>query len=99
MPYTLQEVVDAGYAPSVRWLASGIKAGSIPGRMIGRYWKNWLMTDEDFEQYLEARKPKVEPPRQAAESLDGNPIATNIAAGLSPRCRRRIVKPAEPNLG
>lgn len=51
--HTLDELVDAGLAPSVRYLQMRLRAGRIPGRKIGHTWR---MTDQDIDVYLESVK-------------------------------------------
>jgi len=82
--YPLQDVVDAGYAPSLRWLATEIKAGRVPGRMIGRYHRNWRMTDDDLGRFLDNACP------DATEPVRDAPVASSIAAGLTTRGARRL---------
>lgn len=86
--YPLQDVVDAGYAPSVRWLAEGIKRRRIPGRMIGRYWSQWRMTEDDLAQFLGTAKPEVAEPEPIDEPVVG------IISGLSSRGARRLKRSA-----
>jgi hypothetical protein len=54
--HRLEQIVDAGLAPSVRWLQDQIRAQRIPAHKIGRHW---VMTDTDLEAALEvwASKP------------------------------------------
>lgn len=82
--HPLQSIVDEGLAPSVRWLADGIKSGRIPGRMIGRYHRNWVMTDADRDEFLTASRPAkpVQPERTSDPSF--------VAAGLTVRGARRL---------
>lgn len=47
--HSLEAVVGAGLAPSVRWLQDQIRAGRIPAHKIGRHW---VMTDTDLESAL-----------------------------------------------
>lgn len=49
--HSLEEIVVAGLAPSVRWLQDQIRAGRIPAHKIGRHW---VMTDADLEIALES---------------------------------------------
>lgn len=58
--HSLQEIVDAGIAPSVRWLQDQIRAKKIPAHKIGRHW---VLTDSDIEQALDmwASKPVANP--------------------------------------
>jgi len=51
--HRLEELVDAGLAPSVRFLQMRLRSGAIPGRKVGRVW---VMTDADVEAYLESVK-------------------------------------------
>lgn len=44
--HSLEAIVAAGLAPSVRWLQDQIRAGRIPAHKIGRHW---VMTDTDLE--------------------------------------------------
>lgn len=86
--HSLQSLVDQGYGPSVRWFATGIKAGTIPGRMIGRYWGNWLLTDSDLEMFLEGTKPEPKESAPVVEEVNDEPDL--IVAGLSARTARRL---------
>lgn len=58
--HSLQEVVDAGWAPSVRWLRDAIKNGDIPGRALPRRGRggraSYGMTDDDIEELIEGRR-------------------------------------------
>lgn len=85
--HSLQSLVDEGFAPSVRWLANGIKANRIPGRMIGRYWGNWLMTDADLEMFLDGARPAATDSETPA-AADAEPDL--IISGLSARTARRL---------
>lgn len=87
--YPLQEVVEAGYAPSVRWLAEGIKHGRIPGRMIGRYWSQWRMTERDLAEFLGTAKPDVAKAEVAEPEPTDEPVV-GIIDGLSSRGARRL---------
>ncbi|OBB20597.1 hypothetical protein [Mycolicibacterium elephantis] len=87
--HSLQEVVDAGYAPSVRWLATGIKEGRIPGRMIGRYWRTWRMTEDDLARFLDATQPAAASPPDAAAADPAAP-GDSIIDGLTARAARRL---------
>jgi len=49
LTYSLQQVVDAGNAPSVRWLQTQIRAGNVGASKIGRSWR---MTDDDIDDML-----------------------------------------------
>ncbi len=42
--HRLHVLVEAGLAPSVRWLEDQIRGRRIPARKIGRHW---VMTDAD----------------------------------------------------
>lgn len=61
--HLLEAIVDAGLAPSVRWLQDQIRAKRIPAHKIGRHW---VMTDSDVERMLEITasvpKPREEVP-------------------------------------
>lgn len=48
--HELEEVVAAGWAPSVRWLQARLRRGDIKGRKVGRTWK---MSDRDVEALVE----------------------------------------------
>lgn len=87
--HPLQSIVDAGYAPSVRWLATAIKQGRVPGRMIGRYWRTWRMTDDDVQAFLAAAHP---PANSTAATAGDAPVApaAAITAGLTARGARRL---------
>lgn len=47
--HRLEEVVEAGLAPSVRWLQDQIRAGKIRAHKPGRHW---ILTDDDLELAL-----------------------------------------------
>lgn len=47
--HRLEEVVEAGLAPSVRWLQDQIRAGRIRAHKPGRHW---ILTDDDLELAL-----------------------------------------------
>lgn len=64
--HSLQDVVDAGLAPSVRWLQDGIRGKAIPAHKLGRHW---VMTDADVEQMLEARASKPVPFQASSSPL------------------------------
>lgn len=61
--YSLQEVVDAGWAPSVRWLREAIKRGGVSGRRLPRRGRGgratYGMTDEDINDLIEGRRVTV----------------------------------------
>lgn len=57
--HKLQELVDAGLAPSVKWLQHQIRAGKITARKIGRHW---VMTDADIDEALEKWRNRPLPP-------------------------------------
>lgn len=61
--HTLQEVVDAGWAPSVMFLTLRLRRGEISGHKIGRHWR---MSDADVQDYLESTRNRasVEEPRR-----------------------------------
>lgn len=86
--HSLQSLVDEGYAPSVRWLAEGIKRGDVPGHRIGRYWKNWMLTDDDLKKFLTGTQsaPVV------SDVVDVEQVTEPdlIVAGLSSRTARRL---------
>jgi hypothetical protein len=86
--HSLQSLVDEGYAPSVRWLAEGIKRGDVPGHRIGRYWKNWMLTDDDLEQFLTGTQTAPVTPEAADVEQVSEPDL--IMAGLSSRTARRL---------
>ena len=49
--HTLQDVVDAGWAPSVHYLTVRLRRGEIRGRKVGRHWR---MSDDDVRAYVES---------------------------------------------
>lgn len=70
--------VAASLDCSERWLVEQIRSGRFPARKIGRTWR---MTDSDVAAALDAclnDAPRV------AHVID-------IATGLTPRSRRRVV--------
>lgn len=63
--HTLEEIVEAGWAPSVLYLQRLLQRKAIKGRKVGR---DWRLSDSDFESYLEwaantADRQVVEVPR------------------------------------
>lgn len=81
--HRLQAVVEAGLAPSVRWLEDQIRARRIPARKIGRHW---VMTDADIDAALEVWSNKREP-EQTSE--------TGGFLSLTPTSQRRRCGPPE----
>jgi hypothetical protein len=62
--HTLAEVVEAGWAPSERYLVVRLRRGEIRGRKVGRHWR---MSDDDIRSYIEslanqATAPKLDVP-------------------------------------
>lgn len=49
--HTLQEVVDAGWAPSVHFLVVRLRRKQIRGRKVGRIW---VMSDADLDFYIDS---------------------------------------------
>lgn len=76
--HRLQDIVDAGLAPSVRWLQDQIRAKHIPAHKIGRHW---VMTDEDVEAALErwASKPQESATAPTALSLTATSMRRRTA--------------------
>jgi hypothetical protein len=79
--YSLDEIVAAGNAPSVRWLQKEIRARRITAHKIGRHWR---MTDRDIDQMLDARRNTTQPPTAVAPLRESNHL------GLSPTSLRRL---------
>ena len=71
--HDLQEIVDAGWAPSVRWLREGIRRGDIPGRRLPRRGRGgragYAMTDEDIEQFVEGQRATPSIPTRGGINL------------------------------
>lgn len=80
--HTLQEVVDAGHAPSVRWLREAIRAGRVPGYRVARRGGggrcDYRMTDADVEAFIESRR--VVPA-----------VPSRTGLNLTPAAERRLV--------
>lgn len=77
--HQLEAVVEAGLAPSVRWLQDGIRAGRIPAHKLGRHW---VMTDTDIEALLDASASTGKPPEAV---LPSSPLSLTVTSQ-----RRRI---------
>lgn len=58
--HSLQDVVDAGHAPSVRWLREAIRRGDAPGYRVARKGGggrcDYRMTDADIAAFIESRR-------------------------------------------
>jgi predicted GIY-YIG superfamily endonuclease len=66
-PHSLQDVVDAGLAPSERWLRERLHRGDIPGIKVARHGRGgnryeWRMTDADVEALVDQMRNR--PQRQ-----------------------------------
>lgn len=72
--HTLQAVVDAGHAPSVRWLREAIARGEVPGYRIPRRGRGgrgeYRMTDADVEEFIESRRITPTAAKPAATQLN-----------------------------
>lgn len=71
--YRLQEVVDAGWAPSVRWLKEGIRSGKVPGYRVPRSGRGgrggeFRMTGDDIKVLIE--RARVTPPAPSRSGLN-----------------------------
>jgi hypothetical protein len=64
--HRLEEIVDAGLAPSVRWLQDQIRAKKIPAHKPGRHH---ILTDADLEAALEIWACKTDSPAPATAPL------------------------------
>jgi excisionase family DNA binding protein len=53
--HKLEEVVAAGWAPSVLFLQRRLRRKEIPGSKVGREWR---MSDDDLNAYLESLRNK-----------------------------------------
>lgn len=75
--HPLQDIVDAGYAPSVRWLQERLRAGEIPGIRVARKGRGgraeWRMTDADIEAFIESRRNT--PTAPSSRTLNLTPAA------------------------
>jgi hypothetical protein len=49
--HELQELVDAGWAPSTHYLIVRLRRREIRGRKCGR---RWVMSDSDVQAYIES---------------------------------------------
>lgn len=56
--YTLEEVVEAGWAPSEDFLRRRLARGEITGRRVGRTWR---MTEDDINAYAETLRNTAAP--------------------------------------
>lgn len=56
--HKLQAIVDAGLAPSERFLQKRLRAGLIAGIKVGREWR---MTDQQIDEYVASleNKPRI----------------------------------------
>jgi hypothetical protein len=77
--HRLQAIVDAGLAPSVRWLKDQIRAGKIPAHKAGR---SWILTDDDLDEALKVWAS----PRYTGQS---EPAATSPLSLTSTSLRQR----------
>jgi hypothetical protein len=68
----LQDIVDAGLAPSVRWLQDQIRARRFPAHKQGRHW---VMTDDDIERMLEMTASVPQPPE-----TDPGPLSLTVTS-------------------
>lgn len=57
--YTLDEVVEAGWAPSEDFLRRRLARGEISGRRVGREWR---MTETDVEAYADSLRNTTSKP-------------------------------------
>jgi hypothetical protein len=57
--HRIKVLVDAGWAPSEVWLQKRLRRGEISGSKVGR---QWVMTDEEIEEYLASIKNKPSAP-------------------------------------
>jgi hypothetical protein len=56
--YSLEEVVEAGWAPSVDFLRRRLARGEITGRRVGRVWR---MTEDDVNAFAESLRNTASP--------------------------------------
>lgn len=77
--HQLSAVVEAGLAPSVKWLQAQLRDKKIPGHKIGRHW---VMTDTDIEAALEiwASEPQSTAPAPTPLSLTATSLRRHKAA-------------------
>lgn len=74
--HRLEEIVEAGLAPSVRWLQDQIRAGHIPARKIGRHW---VLTDDDLERALESwASTRIAPQQGITSTFSFSPCPTSM---------------------
>jgi hypothetical protein len=79
--HDLEEIVDAGWAPSTRWLQDRLRCGTIRGRKVGRHWK---LSDADVEALVESLGNGHSSPAPVVE-VDDAPLSLTLA-----RSRRRV---------
>nr|WP_052741247.1 DNA-binding protein [Mycobacterium sp. UM_NZ2] len=86
--HDLQEVVDAGHAPSVRWLREGIRRGEIPGYRVARKGTggrcDYRMTDADIEAFIESRRIVPAIPSRTGLNLTPGGARRLTAVGSGP---------------
>lgn len=59
--HSLEELVEAGWAPSVRFLQKKLRNKQIQGKKVGR---QWLMSDADVDAYLDSVSNEVAEPEE-----------------------------------
>jgi len=60
--HTFADLVEAGWAPSVRYLEIRARRGDIKARKVGRVWR---MTDGDVDAYIESLSNDYREPEPA----------------------------------
>jgi hypothetical protein len=84
--HTLEEIVAAGRAPSVRFLQVRIRRGEIKARKVGRDWK---MCDADLEAYIDSLANDYTPPPATEQPVEiAQPVVLRPTAGSLRRHRR-----------
>jgi hypothetical protein len=79
--HTLEEIVEAGWAPSVRFLQMRLRHGEIKGRKVGREWK---LSDADLEAYIDSPGNKLRPAEQEPVT-DAMPMGLGLTTASARR--------------
>lgn len=67
-------------APSRRWLLLKLRAGTLPGRKIGRFYR---MTDEDIQESLEILSTRNKPKPPAPQVSNANGLTATSAKRIA----------------
>jgi hypothetical protein len=77
--HPLDEVVEAGWAPSKEYLQVRLRRGEIRGKKVGREWR---MSDKDIEMYLESISNQ---PSELRDLKSQSPVVGLTAASMRRR--------------